>query len=765
MSSRKLSEQELVKRRRERRVAVILFILFLASTIFQAFVSEQRNVYGVFQSLLYFGLLHLNATFFLLLFFLVSRNLVKAYLMRKSGTLGSSLRWKMVTSLVAFSLLPSLVLFLGSTYIIRQGFDQWFGGQVSSAIHDSAEIVKAHYEKIDTNLKLFSESLKRNYSKAENNLNENTLRDWIQNYPIAQINIYKSISERPYSIIRDRYVSLRFPQDPVENIQDVFDGKSFLMVNKFGNGDLVQSYFPLQNNGTIYAAVISDIVPLALKTRMNQLDDALTGYEKASSIKDSLKDHYTLVIATLFLLTLFVVSWFGLYVTKEVTEPVADLMKATDSIREGNWNYRIENINLKNGEYSGAPDLEILKSAFNLMAEEVANRGSKLENANVRLTDLVKELEEREQYLEILLSSIRRGVLVLDLDQKIERINKEALEFAHEKYKSVNNPFTLVGLEWTSVYRNFATDAEGESFLEKTRVMQGKPVDKIFELSYGIGRAEVTRSVRATGIFLKDANKNELGWMIILEDVSSAARMERLAAWQGVARRVAHEIKNPLTPIQISADRMKRRLDKQGEDPAKDHEIYTECLYQIQKQVRVIRDLVREFSQFAKMPEPKFDRVDLNNLLDELVKDYQFTHPDIEFILDNKSTYPKLFINADAEHMRALAVNLVDNAIQSMEELGNRSEKSKLKIEIFDAQEGRIGIVFEDNGPGIDSNMRNKIFDPYVSSKASGLGLGLAIVRRIAEEHRGRIRCEESPGGRFVLELPRLIEETDIQDV
>jgi two-component system nitrogen regulation sensor histidine kinase NtrY len=397
----------------------------------------------------------------------------------------------------------------------------------------------------------------------------------------------------------------------------------------------------------------------------------------------------------------------------------------------------------------------VLKAAFNLMGEEIARRGQKLESANDRLLTLVKELEERERYLETLLSSIRRGVVVLDSHRNIQRINKEALEFAAEKFRGAET-LSLLGRTWNEVFPTLSSPEDMKAWFDEMTFKEGHSVDRIFELSHGLGRSLSLRSVRGTGIELYDESTQPMGALIILEDVSDASRLERLAAWQEVARRVAHEIKNPLTPVQLSADRMQRRLEKSAESNP-DAPLFQECIGQIQKQVRVIRDLVREFSQFAKMPEPNFAKVNLEETLKDFIEDYRFTHPECQFQFENKASPEPLWVRADPEHLRRVFVNLTDNALESMNEAKVEKPRFCVRLESIHDREPGVKISFEDNGPGVAHGMQDKIFDPYMTSKASGLGLGLPIVRRIAVEHHGRVRCEDVPFGLFILELPRLV--------
>jgi len=750
---------EIQKRRREKKVALVLSVAFVLSTLLQAFITGRREAYGFVQSLLYFALVHLNVILIMFLVFLVSRNLIKAYAVRRSGKLGSTLRWKMVTSLLGFSLFPSVILFVGSSYVIREGFDRWFSGQVSTALEDAQTITQVHYQGIENNLSFYAGRVVEIYS--QNNASaERFVSSVLRNYPVEAVELYSSLSSNPKRVLKEGVPEWSVPRAAVESLQRAFEGAEFSLIRQFGDDDLVQHFKSVPKPwGGYEVIVLSQTVPLGLKTRIADLRTAFSGYSKALTFKDSIKTNYTLVLLTLFVLVLFVVSWFGLYIAKSVTDPVAELMKATEAFRAGDWAYRIKDdpaLTQEKLQGFGA-DLQILMSAFNTMAGEVGSRGRKLEEANAQLISLVRELEDRERYLEILLSSIRRGVVVLDPEARLQRINNEALAFSSDSRGEPWLAAEAVGKNWQEVFSHLLSVEDFAQFLEESRHFRGNPLDRIFEMKIGVHSEASLRSIRATGISLLDDTRQSLGWLIIFEDVSDAARLERLAAWQEVARRVAHEIKNPLTPIQISADRLARRLSGHFEDGSDEARIFGECVGQIQKQVRVIRDLVREFSQFAKLPEPNFTTVDLGALLEKQVADYRFTHPNTNWQLVQKDIHQPLLVRGDAEYLRRLVVNLFDNALHSLEESKTLNPSVLVEIQDTKTTSSFVSVLFEDNGPGIPVGLRDKIFDPYVTSRASGLGLGLPIVRRIAIEHAGRIRCEESSrGARFVLELPLL---------
>ncbi len=759
------------KRKRERRIAILLMLVFVVTTSLQVFFTDKAQGFGFEQSLIYFALLYLNVILILFLVFLVSRNLFRAYLARKSGVLGGGLRWRLVSSLLAFSMIPAVVLFVASSIVIRQGFDRWFGGQVSSALEDSQAIADVHYKGIEDNLDFFSERMVARLKKLQRVPQKNDLADLLDLFPVEGIELYSSLLDAPKRALEKSSKEWKVPRASTESLEKAFRGNSFHLIRQYGEGDLLQKfhpiYLPLPGLGTeTFVLVSSYTVPLGLKTRIAKLKGSFVGYQKTRLLKDTLKTNYTLILFTFFVFIMFVVTWSGLSIAKSITEPVSELLKGTEAFREGRWTYRIPtDWNIEKdvkGKSSGA-DLEVLKSAFNLMAEEVGQKSRQIEEANAQLVSLVRDLEERERYLENILSSIRRGVVVVGTDFHVQRVNIEALDFSlNQKIKNSWNPEEAVGHSLFEVFPTLSVEEELKSWLRRSEEMGGRPVDQIFELRSGEGRLAAVKSIRATGIWVLDEYHQALGWLVILEDVSDAARVERLAAWQEVARRVAHEIKNPLTPIQISADRMKRRLIPFVEEDAALNEMVTECLGQITKQVKVIRDLVREFSEFAKLPEPNFERVDLVASLKTLVDDYRFTHPQCKILYEIQNESKQIFVKADSEYLRRVFVNLADNAIQSMEEAKVENPQFSISIEFAQNAGAWVRIIFEDNGPGIPDSMREKIFDPYITSKASGLGLGLAIVRRIAIEHLGRVRCEEAEGARFVLELPTVAGENQV---
>jgi two-component system nitrogen regulation sensor histidine kinase NtrY len=734
---------EKLKRRREKRAALFIFILLIVSIFVHALFVQKTESRKLVDSLTYLSVIYFYILIGALLVVLVARNLIKAYIERKTGQLGAHLKWKIVVSLVTFSIIPSLVFFVGATSLIRSGFEQYFGERVAGALEDSEAIVGTHYDRINRDMDLVATQVARLLNEESHKKNNHSSsRDFFKALPLARLEIYQSKNKKPEIFTHFEKID----PTPSHLVERAFKGESFRTTTRDDEGDLIQRFQPFSTAKGVNVLVLSQRVPLALFTRMQELKSALVVYQETRTIKNSLKTQYSIVLLVLFVLVLFVVTWFGIYITREITDPVLELLQATNAFRSGQWDFRIKNTGQVNLIRGMSADLEILKSAFNLMAEEVGTRGKKLE-------EVVHDLEGRERYLETLVSSIRRGVVVTNSEGRIQRINREALALVIPDDSQITPEICRDKL-CTDLFKVNPKERL-EDFLRAIKIKRGEHLDQVFEVPRDTNRDLPPLSLRASGVLLLDGEQKDLGILLILEDISESTRMERLAAWQGVARRVAHEIKNPLTPIQISADRIARKISHYTEDNP-DLPLFKECLAQIQKQVRVIRDLVKEFSQFAKVPEPRFQKMQLVPLFEGFLKDYRFTHPEVKFNLQSSTND---FLKGDPELLRILFVNVVDNALHSLQNKKNQNPDFAASLEINitpGSSEDRFRVIFEDNGPGIDPELKNKIFDPYISSKSSGMGLGLAIVHRITEEHSGSVNCEEAfEGARFIFDFPR----------
>jgi len=746
----------------EKWAIILSAISFITITGLQIYYTKKSQLTpeNILNNILYFFLLNLNVILFILFFFLLTRHVVKTFFEKKSTKIGSGLKWKILSSLLLFTVIPSTLLFVGSTYIIKEGINRWFSNSVTKTLRSAESVANEFYQQKISNLKFYSKKISPKISNNSNSLQQkiNSLRE---QYPINMIEVYKENKPPIRSI--DKTSDLNKVEVPLLSfeLQDkIKKDKSKINILGLPNGDLIQHIY-YKNSMTV---VVSQFIDTTLKSDVNNLKTKYSKFKTIYSFKDKLQTNYILILFTLFLLTLFAILWFGIYLAKSLTDPIIELINATKIFsNETSWDdpEKINKyLNLTDVEpKKQTADLALLKHSFAKMAKEVSQRGKKITFQNEELKNAVHSLQERENYLETILSSIRRGVVLVSPNGNIIRINNEALKYFKIIFKNDLLIENVINSKWENLVKSKSEKSQIITWLDKIKKQSGEKIDQIFNFNYGKGRALTQVSLRVTGIWVIDKNKSEYGWLIILEDVTQSSRLERLTAWQEVARRVAHEIKNPLTPIQLSADRMEKQLANKFSSNPREEKIFSSSINQIRKQTLVIKNLVKEFSEFAKLPEPKFTSTDIDKLLNEWSQDFKDLNNQVSInYLCAPSAKPILLI--DKEYIRRLFFNIVDNAWQSMSEGNTKNPSITIKINDNPQDNESILLTFEDNGPGIPEAMMDKIFDPYVSSKSSGLGLGLPIVRRIVLEHKGKIWIEKSnktQGAKFVISLPRYI--------
>ncbi len=430
------------------------------------------------------------------------------------------------------------------------------------------------------------------------------------------------------------------------------------------------------------------------------------------ALKQPIMRNYLLALLMIGLVVVLLASWFGIFLARGITVPIKLLAEGTHAVAAGDLSYDITTVR----------DDEIghLVTSFNQMT------------ADLRATNA--ELEQRRRYTETLLSNVSAGVVALDRAGRITTMNPCAER--------------LLGLGAAEVQgRHYAVAFPPPLAAELARLFDGG-------LPPEGGTRSVTLDERSgselmvTASPLSEEGQNQLGTVLFFEDVSQIAKIERMEAWREVARRIAHEIKNPLTPIQLSAERIRRHPTGSG--------LVDECTRTIISEVEDLKHLVDEFSMFARMPHLNPMPGDLNGLADETVANFRTTNPEIEFAADLDPALPTVAI--DREALKRALVNLLDNAVAAING-APRNGGGPPRIEVrtrLDRTSGVVTLEVSDNGPGIDPALKSRIFEPYFSTKEQGTGLGLAIVSTIVSDHHGfvRVRDNEPRGSRFVLEFP-----------
>jgi two-component system nitrogen regulation sensor histidine kinase NtrY len=495
-----------------------------------------------------------------------------------------------------------------------------------------------------------------------------------------------------------------------------------------GGGELVRVATAVKNAGGQVTGVVvaSEYLSGDLADRSRRMTRAYEDYTQLRVLKQPLAGVYISFFVMVTLLILVGSTWMGLYLAKRITRPVQMLSEAARQIGAGHYDHRIE--------HEGTDEFGSMVEAFNAMAAELASSRRRLERATVDLEKKHEEGEGRRRYIETILDRVATGVVSLDRSGRIGTINPSALRLLELDESTLNRSgvevFSRPDLEPINQLLDQAARAKMDSFAQEIALVRE-----------GRERHLAAAATRVTG---SDGSFD--GTILVVDDVTPLIRAQKVAAWREVARRLAHEIKNPLTPIQLSAERLRRKLGH-IEGPLQD--LIQECTSTITGEVESLKGLVDEFSQFARMPAPRAVPTDLHSLLHEALALYDGLLPSVVF--ERRFDASVTQVRVDPEQLKRVIVNLVDNAIEAM------SRDGTIVIETSrDVSNSLVRIVVADTGPGIPLGEREKLFLPYYSTKGRGSGLGLAIVRRIVAEHGGNIDVGDNAprGTRFTIELP-----------
>jgi two-component system nitrogen regulation sensor histidine kinase NtrY len=505
-----------------------------------------------------------------------------------------------------------------------------------------------------------------------------------------------------------------------------------------GGGELVRAgerIFDPATKRLVGVVVASDHLGGELATHFRRITEAYEDYSRLRVLMRPLQGTYLSLFLMMTLMILVSATWMGLYLAKRITRPVQMLAAGAREIGAGHLDHRIEP--------ETRDEFGSMVEAFNNMAGELAASQRKLERSRVDLERKNLQLDERRRYIETVLERIATGVVSIGEDGRIETINGAALRL-------LDVDRAVVGTRAEDVFQRDDLKALA-ALLRNTR--GGVPAGA---QEFALAREGRELHLAAAATALQGEDGAFAGAVLVFDDVTPLIRTQRVAAWRDVARRLAHEIKNPLTPIQLCAERMRRHFSAA---PPQARELVEECTTTIVGEVESLKALVDEFAQFARMPAPKTVPSDLNALLGETLALYNGLFREIAIERRFEPGLPP--VRVDVEQVRRVVINLVDNAVEALggSHATARPDGSRPTIvveTVRDAVNGVARLIVADNGPGIPAADREKLFMPYYSTKRRGSGLGLAIVRRIIAEHGGAIDVQhnEPHGTRFVIELP-----------
>ena len=728
----KLDIRETRRRKRERIIIIVtVFLIALITYIESRIFRGEALPLPVSGNALIFGLININIILIILLIFLIVRNLVKLIFERRRGVVGSKLRTRLVAAFVSLSLIPTVLLFLVSINFLSNSIDNWFSIRIGDALNRTLEVAQIYYQQSADQAKYYARELSAEISKnglyeAEKFIYLKALLDRRhKSYKLNMLDVHIENQKENFAVSDREYPQMAPRSLTPKELEDVYAGRELTTIEQAGKGDLIRGVVPIFSFASpkevIGVVTASYFFPDGLVEKISVISKISEEYRQLTLLKTPIKFGYIITLFLVTLLIIFSATWFGLYLAKGITVPIQDLAEATRKIAQGDLNHQIDIV--------ADDEIGVLVASFNRMTVDLKRSKQGLERANL-------DLEQRRNYTETILRNVSAGVIAVDGKGVITTINRAAEKmFGIRTQKVLNRPYEEVlipehRLLADEVLREMRERAEG--FIEK-------------QLDLTLG--EKTMTILMTITAIRDDEGREMGMALVFEDLTKLQRAERAAAWREVARRMAHEIKNPLTPVQLSAQRLQKKYgDRLGEDDA----VFRECTKTIIDQVEVLKNLVNEFSRYARLPVTNLAIHDLNEVVRNSVILFQDAHKEIVFDLQQGADIPKLML--DPEQMQRVMVNLLDNAVAAVD-----GRTGRIEIRTARSDDGKmVKLSVADNGCGIPSGYKVKMFEPYFSTKRSGMGLGLTIVHSIMADHHGRIGVADNhPSGTVVtLDLP-----------
>lgn len=704
------------KRRREIFIVFLLSFLFVFLTWFEIRLFATSQSLPFVHSIFFFGLVNFNIVLLLLLAFLIFRNVVKVFVERRGRIFGSSLKAKLIAAFLAFSVIPTLLMFVISVFYINSSFEKWFSVKTVSVLKSALEVQNAFYfNSKKSNYHFAHQAAGRIRPKTGSRTQvERELKNLRQEFALDAIEWYPSLfGQRVLALSEDEVLS-EIPPLSLEFLQKGIRNQSEAStIHQFGDGNLVRVIVPVQEGAARGAIVVSSFIPLSLISRMNDVSAVYEELRDINPLEYPLKSIYMIILILMTFVILLAATWFGFYMAKQLSVPLVQLGKATRRVAGGDYTQL--------DSRSGSEEISTLIASFNQMTTMIAQSEG--------------TLRENMHYIEVVLRNISAGVISVDKTGKITTINRHAsslLKIDPEKYigRSVRELLTL------EYFRLFA---------EMIKTMQENRIESL-QREFKVNIQGESLPLLMTLSILKDESGREIGKVLVFDDLTPIMNVQRAAAWTDVARRIAHEIKNPLTPIRLSAERLKKKFGESITDPA-----FGECTSMIIRQVDDMKNLVNEFSHFARLPQSRPVVGSMDRTIEEALEVFRLAHAQIEFVFDRDPDLPEF--KFDPDQIKRVLVNLIDNSVAA----ASQAPAPRIRVATqYDPDLRLVRLVVEDNGEGIPSRDRARIFEPYYSTKESGTGLGLAIVKRIIEDHNGFIRAvaNEPRGTRMLIELP-----------
>ncbi len=738
------AKQIRLKRKLIRRVIFVCILLIPFFTWLQSLLLKESIELPFNNNILIFALINVNVLLVLFVLFLVLRNLAELLFERRINQLGSKLKTKLIASFLSLTLIPTILLFFVSLQFVSTSMDYWFNASIEDSLTQSLKLAQSLLREKEEQVKKMSDGIAARMSTIDMSaytsdaINE-TLENILTFNPINGPDSLTLITNDKNLLITVQGPQLRgtiLPPIPLHTLEKVrTEHTSEILLQELKTGDLISSVAEISigsQQRRRAVLVTSLLVKKDQLARMTTISQGIEGYRQLKHFKEPFKFWLLIILLIVTLLVIFAAIWFGLYISRGITEPLEKLVMATRRVAGGDLEFAMDR--------DSNDELGLLVDSFNQMTHNLNASNKKLEETHTALQRSSQESEQRRRYTEIILHNVSAGVISMDEHGKITTINRFA-----EKLLNIDTSLFL-GLSYTDVLPpSQASIVQG--FIDELQITGKITVEEHIKLNV-MGKS-YSLLINFTG--LEDEEDRPVGFVLVFDNLTKLEKMQRMAAWREVARRIAHEIKNPLTPIQLSAQRLRRRYPDILEES---NSVFDQCTNTIITQVDELKRLVSEFSQFARMPKVQKAPANLTMLAKDTLFLYQEAHKNITF--NCSETTPVPVFSFDYEQIKRSLINLLDNAVAVLPNGGT------IDVEVsLDPELENVFLKVSDDGPGISKENKQKLFEPYFSTKKTGTGLGLAIVSTIISDHNGYIRVQDNTpsGSLFIIELPFLSQE------
>ncbi|MDW8168648.1 MAG: ATP-binding protein [Acidobacteriota bacterium] len=717
------------------------FIAFMVLLLLGVLRIPPMDVVSADETLILYLLTAFNFVAFSVFAFILARNLLRLMRERRARQLGSHLKARLVRYFILISILPLVFLAMFSYLVINRTLEKWFGEPYRNIVRESEKLARAYVEDEVADLRATLDRMERQLAVGEARSRERAIAAELEHPKVREITLIQGTQPRTWTkpgFVRSPHLEEAFAA-AIDAVRAERSYEAFPVEGDEARFVVLGRPIGASSEGAnVTGIILLAEVPQQIARVMAALSRQQEAYEQLHRRQGQTRRVTLQVLGVITFLLLFAATWTGMYLAKGITEPIQALAEATQHVARGDFSRPVVCV--------AEDELAMLVDSFNRMIAELSENRRRLEASARELQAMNLALEERRRYIETVLESLSTGVISFEESGRITTVNRAAREMLR-----LSDP--LPAETAVDLFRSVFGEAQA-AIVEGVIARASTEGWAVQEIDWPTPMGQ--RHLILTASPLWDPEGAMRGAVLMLEDVTELVQAQRQAVWSEVARRMAHEIKNPLTPIRLSAERIAKHL--LGDPKALAEERYRRIVREgtaiIQSEVQTLQRLVNEFAQFARLPEARLVEGEINDAIRAALQLYDERPEGIVLEADLAPDVPRL--RFDAEQLKRALVNLIENAVEALD--GVPGEKRITVSTRYMPERGRVRVSVADTGPGIAPSVRERLFTPYFSNKAKGMGLGLAIVRQIIAEHGGTIWVEENEprGARFVIELPVL---------